>query len=190
DHRFIQMGLSRTRVVLMFYSFTLIGLVLAFGVIVSQGRWLPFLFGVLCLALLASARSFSFSRDWFAVGKVLGNSIELRKETRYALALTRWLELEAERAESPDTLWADFTFVARKFGFAEVLLLHRRGWRVWRDHRDGPVTVPTRRKRYDVNNSHTQALEFVARNDGMSENVFELLSELAAEGWVKATARW
>jgi len=42
------------------------------------------------LALAASARSFGFIKDWMAVGKVVGNSLQMRKETRYALALTTW----------------------------------------------------------------------------------------------------
>src|SRR5262249_34827794 len=107
-HRLAQAGGSATPLVLMFFRCFLFFLFLAFAVLMSQGRWVPFLFGVGCLFLLVSAGSFSFSREWFAVGKVLGNSLETRKRTRYVLALGRWLELEAERSESPDELWADF----------------------------------------------------------------------------------
>jgi UDP-GlcNAc:undecaprenyl-phosphate GlcNAc-1-phosphate transferase len=189
-HRLAETGWSRTRIVLMFYGCSLFFLLLAFLVLMSQGRWVPLLFGVLCVVLLVSARSFSFSREWFAIGRVLGNSLETRKQTRYALTLGRWLELEGERAGSPEDLWADFGFILKKLGFSAATLSTPHGRKHWRavggqpGHTGGSVT------RMHCNLSHESTLHFVAPVSVMEGQTLQLLSELAAETWVKATARW
>src|ERR1041385_1869923 len=121
-HRLQEIGFSRTRTVLVLYGISSIFLLMAFGVFWSQGRWVPILFGFMCLTLLLSARSFNFSRAWFAVGRVLENSAELRKETHYALALARWLELGAERTATTEELWTDYIFTLKKMGIVSVRL--------------------------------------------------------------------
>ena len=89
DRRLQELGFSRTRTVLILYGLSSVFLLMAFGVFWSQGRWVPILFGLVCLVLILSAQSFNFSRDWFAVGRVPDNSPELRKQTHYALVLAR-----------------------------------------------------------------------------------------------------
>lgn len=186
-HRLQEIGLSRTRTVLLLYAFSLLFLLLAFGAFWSQGRLVPILFGFLCLILVLSARTFKFSREWFAVGRVLENSLELRKQTYYALALANWLELEAERAESPETLWADYTFALRKLGFVAVQITTADGVRSW--HAGEPCVEPISRR----HNLHLQGeiqLEFTTCADRMSPRVCEHVSELAAEAWLKIAQRW
>lgn len=186
-HRLQRLGFSRTRTVLILYGISSVFLLMAFGVFWSQGRWLPILFGFLCLTLILSARSFNFSRDWFAVGRVLENSLEVRKETQYALALGNWLELEAERAESLDTLWRDFEFTARKLGFASVAIQFGTDTRTWLlPGTSSDVWTST----HELNLDGGMSLEFTAQKAAMSERVFEQLTELAAESWLKAAARW
>jgi UDP-GlcNAc:undecaprenyl-phosphate/decaprenyl-phosphate GlcNAc-1-phosphate transferase len=191
-HRLAKVGLSRTRIVLMFYGCSLFFLLLAFGVFASQGKWVPFLFGVACLALLVSAGSFSFSREWFAVGRVLGNSLELRKEIKYALTMGRWLELEAERSKSAEDLWADFGFFSRKLGFSAVTLSTPEGRKHWNwvttAHRGKGARC--HRKRQDLPGGSGSALEFTGPEHALELKTFELLSELAAETWLKSTQRW
>jgi UDP-GlcNAc:undecaprenyl-phosphate/decaprenyl-phosphate GlcNAc-1-phosphate transferase len=187
-HRLQQVGFSRTRTVLMLYGLSLVFLLMAFGVFWSQGRWVPILFGFMCLTLILSARSFNFSRDWFSVGRVLENSLEVRRETQYALALSNWLELEAERAASLEVLWQDYEFVVRKLGFVCVV-----------ESAISKRAVPESRTNHstthwksvhELNLDGGMLLEFTAPKNAMSERVFDQLSELAAECWLKAAVRW
>jgi UDP-GlcNAc:undecaprenyl-phosphate/decaprenyl-phosphate GlcNAc-1-phosphate transferase len=191
-HRLAEVGLSRTRIVLLFYGCTMVFLVFAFGILLLDGRWLPFLFGAACLVLLASARSFSFSREWFAIGKVVGNSLEVRKETRYALAMGRWLELEAERTPVPEELWTDFGFFSRKLGFTVVTLSTPEGHRHWNwtSGANGIRKTGIHRHRYELPTGDGSTLEFMAPASAFELKTFELLSELATETWVNASRRW
>jgi hypothetical protein len=146
----------------------------------------PILFGLLCLTLIVSAQAFHFSRDWFAVGRVLEDSMELRKETSYALALGRWLELEAERTDALEELWEDFLFSVRKLGLASVRLTLAGRVRVWESAEAGakPWTCS-----HDFNVDGGMRLEF-GGDAAMREKVFYHVSELAAESWFKAVKQW
>jgi UDP-GlcNAc:undecaprenyl-phosphate GlcNAc-1-phosphate transferase len=186
-HRLQGLGLSRTRTVMILYGFSLVCLLMAFGVFWSQGRWVPILFGFLCLTLILSAGSFNFSRSWFSVGRVLENSLELRKQTYYALALARWLELEAERAETVEALWADFAFAVRKLGFGYVTLQATDWELAWRAEK---FTAADWHSQHELNLDGGVTLEFGGAASVMSKRVFEHLSELAAESWFKAASRW
>jgi len=188
-HKIVELGISRRRAVLILYGLSSVFLMMAFAAFLSQGRLVPILFGFMCLTLLLSAGSFSFSREWFSLGRVLENSREMRRETQYALALGRWLEMEAERAGSMESLWADFVFAVRKLGFAGVRLSLADGEWVW--HAPGIIPegeVMHRSRQIDAKNPMT--LHFSASGAAMSSRVFEHLSELTAEFWIKATVRW
>jgi UDP-GlcNAc:undecaprenyl-phosphate GlcNAc-1-phosphate transferase len=188
-HKLQEIGFSRTRTVLILYGFSAVFLLMAFGVFWSQGRWIPILFGFMCLLLLLSARSFNFSRDWFAVGRVLEDAVGIRRETQYALALTRWLELEAERAVTVEGLWTDFAFVAGKLGFQRVQLKLAGCVRTWQS----PEQLDEARSlrcAHEMRFNGVMTLEFVGDTTRMSQRLFEHLSELAAEGWLKAATRW
>ena len=186
-HRLQQVGFSRTRTVLILYGISSVFLLMAFGVFWSQGRWVPILFGFLCLTLILSARSFNFSRDWFAIGRVIENSLEVRKETHYALALAAWLELEAERAPSLESLWADFDFTLKKMGFASAVLTQGEARRIWqREKTLGEQWECTHRLEFDGG----MMLKLTAEQSAMSRRVFEQVAELAAESWLKAWSRW
>lgn len=188
-HKLQEIGLSRTRTVLILYGLSSVFLLMGFGVFWSQGRWVPILFGFMCLTLLLSARSFNFSRDWFAVGRVLENSAELRKETYYALALARWLEMEAERSGAVEDLWEDFVFLARKLGFTRVTLTLEDGERRWQspEHSDGQNRLS---RTHELGAERVMLLEFTVSADDMSEPLFDHLCELTAEAWLKSANRW
>ncbi len=74
----------------------------------------------------------NFSREWFAVGRVLGNSLNMRSKIQYALAQTRWLVMEGTRSESIPALCEDTVFIARKLGFDSVRIQLEDEERTWR----------------------------------------------------------
>jgi UDP-GlcNAc:undecaprenyl-phosphate GlcNAc-1-phosphate transferase len=131
-HRLIEMGLSRRRAVLWMYGFTVFFLALGFVVYSAEGRWLPVFVGVAVVAVLLAAGRLDFAREWFAVGRVLGNSLNMREEVNYAMALSRWLCLEGRRVHSVEEFWKAFVFVGERLGFSEVKLQLKDGVREWR----------------------------------------------------------
>jgi len=191
-HRLVDFGFSRRAAVLILYGVSLLFLGLAFAVFLSRGQSVPILVGVLFLILFVSARYFGFVKDWLSVGRELGLSLRMRKETRYALMLCHWLEMEAERSESMQELWTTFLFIARKFGFSQVrLVLDRETDYVWRNQSGARGDSEMfHRRRQDVRFANILAVEFSASCDAMSAPVFEHLTELAAESWMKAAQRW
>jgi len=208
-HHLQSIGFSRRRVVLSFYAVTLVFLVMGFVTVWSRGHWIPGLLGFGSLVLLACAGSLGFSREWFAVGRVVGNSFGMRKEIQYALSLTHWLELEGERCGSLDGLWTSFSFAAHKLGFTSAKLTSAGGQRAWAHPHGGR---PTRSARYELHGGRSGILELEAPDSGPSgpggepagqgasggkklclgvsdSKAFEILSELLAEGWLKSAAR-
>jgi UDP-GlcNAc:undecaprenyl-phosphate GlcNAc-1-phosphate transferase len=188
-HRMIKFGFSRTRTVLIMYGVSALFLFFAFILLWLQGRGLPILLGFMFLTLLLTARMFDFSKHWFAVGRVLENSLELRKETHYALALARWLELEAERVGSLDALWENYIFLASKLGFARAKLRLAGAEKVWELRKD-LVAPPEYVCTYDWSGDYPMTLQLEGNNAKMSVKLFEHLSELAAEAWLKGAVRW
>jgi UDP-GlcNAc:undecaprenyl-phosphate/decaprenyl-phosphate GlcNAc-1-phosphate transferase len=189
-HRLLNAGISRRRAVLILYAISLVCLSMAFGVFFSQGRLIPLLVGVLFLVFMLAAKSFDFSREWFSIGKTLGNSLELRKDTRYALVLSDWLQMEALRSESVQNLWEDFKFVARKLGFSRVKLILADGEKSWQRDIDLPSCLEHYLSKHDFSAKSLMILELSAHPYVMHRQRFELLNDLAAEAWLKAISTW
>jgi UDP-GlcNAc:undecaprenyl-phosphate GlcNAc-1-phosphate transferase len=210
-HRLIELGFSRRRVVLSIYAVTLVFLGLGAAAYWSRGQLLPVLLGIAALILAVCAGNLRFSREWFAVGRVVGNSLGMRQQIQYTLSLTRWLELEADRHQTLDGFWTDFSFACRKLGFAEVKVTLADGHRSW----EGSNRVGSRQLfRHDVGNGHYGTVEFsapacplaggtlhgdCAREEECSlsagsclanSRVAEIVSELLAEAWGKAAAKF
>ena len=210
-HHLQRLGYSRRKVVLSFYAVTLVFLVLGAATVWSRGEWLPGLLGFGALALLICAGNLRFSRGWFDVGRVVGNSLELRREIRYALSLTRWLELEGRRQGAVEELWQDFVFIGRKLGFTTIKLTLADGQRVWQQ---AETIGPCHAIRHEMHGGASGILELFAPSSlgkdappgtappasscdqplsgrCVSEaTLFEILSELLAEGWMKAITHW
>ncbi|PYJ03124.1 MAG: hypothetical protein DME25_13325 [Verrucomicrobia bacterium] len=210
-HHLMSMGLSRRRVVVSIYAITLIFLLLGFAAIWSRGQMLPVLFGIAGLILLLCAGKLSFSREWFAVGRVLGNSLGMRQEVQYALCLTRWLEMEGGRRSSIESLWQDLAFVAQRLGFSFVKLTLADGVRVWEQPDSGSLLHSSR---YELQGGRCGTLELKAScanseepSDQQSDDeavedgrtscplladakLFSIMGELVAEGWLNATKDW
>jgi UDP-GlcNAc:undecaprenyl-phosphate GlcNAc-1-phosphate transferase len=219
-HRLLAKGLSRRKAVVMMYVVCLMCLACAFAVFCLKGVWLPFIFGAFCLILLLAGHRIDFGRDYLALGRALGNSIDLRKESRYALPLVRWLELEAERAMTVDELGDGFEFLCRKFRFSAVRVQTgiEKSWNFSNSHQEAHNGAKIDdRSDGSRNFGGEQETKLAARDAGapseeqrlrydlpgsesacvefvagtvMGRASFELLSELAAEAWFKALQRW
>ena len=189
-HRLIRLGFTRRRAVLSLYGISVPCLLLAFSIYMAQGRMAPLLFGLLFLALALGVWRIGLFGRFADIAEAVTGSMNLRKESRYALALVQWLELEAERCSSVQELWQNFGFLAGKFGFASVKLKLEDGEQLWQ-----PDLVPfkngdLRRCRHEMTEPYSTELEFTVEKHEMRERPFLHLAELAAEGWVKAASRW
>ena len=189
-HRLVEFGFTRRGAVLALYGLSLAFSLLAFVVFWSRGQLAPILFGAMFLIFFVSARLCGFVKDWNAVGKELGVSLRLRKETRYALALCQWLEMEAERCEDLQELWTTYLFITRKLGFSQVKLILARGQAVERDQMLSQPSTDFHRNRHEMPLANIKAIEFASESSAMAPRLFEHLTELAAEAWMKAVQRW
>ncbi|HWX22744.1 MAG TPA: MraY family glycosyltransferase [Candidatus Binatia bacterium] len=207
-HHLLRMGMSRRKVVLLFYAVTLVFLVMGFAAFWSRGHLVPVLVGLTLLLLLLCAGRLSFSREWFAVGRVVGNSLAMRQEIHYALSLTNWLEQEGKRSASVEDLCEDLAFAAHRIGFSYIKLTLADGSRVWGQPQPGANSVTQQ-----LNGGSCGVLELQAATSQRIEGqpgppdtesdwhphcspciwdsrVFELTAELLAEAWVKAAHKW
>ena len=208
-HHLMASGMSRRRVVLSFYGVTLVFLAMGFAAFVSHGQLVPVLLGLAALILLGCAGKLRFSREWFSVGRVVGDSLGMRQEVQYALSITRWLALEGERAGAIESLWQDFIFVARKLGFSQVKLALADGEKVWEE---AQCAESCRATRYELQAGRCGILTLEApicqfkteHGSGGKpwecrrpacpcigdERLFQILAELLAEGWIKASSKF
>jgi UDP-GlcNAc:undecaprenyl-phosphate GlcNAc-1-phosphate transferase len=190
-HRLIQSGFSRRRAVLILYGISLMCVAAAFGIFWLQGKLVPILFGVACLVVLCAAPIVSFAQNFWQVRRVLGTSLQLRRESRYALAMMAWLEIEAERCDTLQELWTSYLFFTRKMGFFHLRLVLEAGTDfVWRSLVAAESDAEWHRVRQDLAFANIRAIEFSARTSAMSAETFQHLAELAAEAWMKAAQRW
>lgn len=200
-HRLLASGHSRRKVVLGLYAFTAIFLLLGFATFFYHGQWLPLFLGVGTLIFLLMAGKFDFSREWFAVGRVLGNSLEARADVRYAMSLSGWLALSGTRVETLGDLAEDVVFIARKLGFTTIRIRLKDEEKTW--------TL----KNLATKNCHTFQhglpgfkycfIEFgIACPSSKSKTTcnpevckkcecsYDILADLVAEGWTKAVVEW
>ena len=206
-HHLLDMGLSRRKVVLSLYAVTLIFLAMGFAAFWSRGDLIPVLLGLATLILLLCAGKLRFSRHWFAVGRVVGNSLEMRQEIHYALTLMRWLGLEGGRRSSAEELWADLLFAAQRLGYSSVKLTLADGQKVWEQTNGCQTsravvqvlrggTFGTLELKAPSCEAGTDAAQWI-QECGRSfcpcvsdDRVFEIVSELLAEGWVNAISKF
>jgi UDP-N-acetylmuramyl pentapeptide phosphotransferase/UDP-N-acetylglucosamine-1-phosphate transferase len=247
-HRLMDMGFSRRKVVLSLYAITLVFLIMGFMAFMSRGHLVPALLGVAVLILILCAGGLRFSREWFAVGRVVGTSLNMRQEIQYALCLTQWLKMEGARRASIEGLWSDLVFVAQRLGFTAVKLTLADGERVWpnaeqpsaehsnaecgmrnaeyskpergtanaeQSETDSAFRAPCSRTFRHVlqgglcgileveapstprdvgavpaSESEIEQDEAMLRACVSDAKLFEIISELLAEGWIKAARKW
>jgi len=187
-HHLITLGISRERTLLNLYTVSLLCLFLALCVFCLQGRLLPLYMGLLLLVLLIAGHLSGFTKDWSRISSQLGQSLSLRKETRYALTLDRWFVMAAERHGSMENLWEDYQFVVKKLGFSKVgLTLPDGAAHAWRAEGFDEQVGKRQQAAHEI--SDGTVIEFTANKGIMSEAVFTLLGDLAAETWYKAALR-
>jgi UDP-GlcNAc:undecaprenyl-phosphate GlcNAc-1-phosphate transferase len=210
-HRLLDMGLSRRRAVLWLYAVTLVFLAMGFAVFASRGQLIPLLLGIAIILVLVCAGRLNFSREWFAVGRVLGNSLAMRREVQYTLALTRWLALEGDRCMSVEELWSNLVFASQRLGFTYVRLTLDGEQRTWEQNNANEMSHSARHEllagRFGIlelkavasdlgdfeptrARSWPSQYDLPCRPSVSEQTVFGIVSELLAEGWVKAAARW
>jgi len=188
-HHLITLGISRERTLLNLYTVCLLCLFLAFGVFYVQGRMLPLYTGLLFLVLLIAGHLSGFTKDWFAISSQLGKSLALRKQTKYALTLNRWLVMEVERHGSVDELWQDYQFVTRKLGFSMVSIALPNGTtNSWQAEDFTAATPDFHYAEHGI--SDGTLIKLAASKSLMSEILFNLLGDLTAETWYKIALRW
>jgi UDP-GlcNAc:undecaprenyl-phosphate GlcNAc-1-phosphate transferase len=205
-HHLLKMGLSRRKVVLCFYVVTLLFLAMAIAAYWSRGHWTPVLLGVGTLLLLFCAGRLRFSRDWFAVGRVIGESLSMRQDVQYALTLMRWLALEGGRRNSAEELWSDLVLAVQRLGYTSAKLVLADGQRVWEQTNGCPATRSVvqelqggRLGTLELKASLCQTGEVPVQGAQpcptsycpcvADEQVFEIVSELVAEGWIEAVSK-
>jgi hypothetical protein len=126
----------------------------------------------------------------------------MRQEIHYALSLMKWLVLEGGRRNSGEELWSDLVVAAQRLGYSSVKMTLADGQRVWEQTNGCP---PTHSVVQALQGGRFGTLELTAP-DCLAEadpaqpsqdcersfcpcvsdvRVFEIVSELLAEGWVK-----
>ena len=218
-HRLLETGFSRRQVVLATYAFTAIFLALGFVAFWWHGEHLAILLGFGLLVTLLAAGRLNFSREWFAVGRVLGHTMNMRAEIQYALAQTRWLAMEGTRGRCVAGLCDDAVFIARKLGFDTVCIRLEDGERTWQitpagaghcrlfrhplpGHRYCFIELGLLPPEAGADTAKIQPPDVSAKSgapsltDGNGKppaagaREYNILGELLAEGWARAIAAW
>lgn len=188
-HRLLKHGFSRQKTVLVLYGVSLVLALSAFGLLWTQGRWMPVLVGGGFLVLLLAVRGSRLGLDVMAVGRVVGNSTQMRDRVRYALALSTCLELEAEQGRTLPELWQEFCAMSRKLGLSRVKLVLPDGHWVWESPKANAAESQPDHV-FEFNQGVRMLLQFHADPATTPENELEQISELAAESWFKAAKHW
>jgi UDP-GlcNAc:undecaprenyl-phosphate GlcNAc-1-phosphate transferase len=207
-HHLLGAGMSSRKVVLSLYGLTLVFLVLGFAAFCSRGEFVPLLLGIGALVLLICAGKLDFSREWFAVGRTLGNSLAMRRQIQYALCLTRWLACEGDRCRTLQELFQDLVFAARRLGFTSVKLRLADRQEVWSHPQ---VCAPPLRASHSLDEGACGVLELETPTCRLKQTgrpgpppqcatpccppitdsrLFEITAELLAEGWMQAASKW
>jgi UDP-GlcNAc:undecaprenyl-phosphate/decaprenyl-phosphate GlcNAc-1-phosphate transferase len=226
-HHLLNTGLSHRKIVLIFYGITLVFLAMGIAAYWSRGHLVPVLLGASVLIVLLGAGQFKFSRRWFAVGRMVDNSLKMRREIEYAVCLSRWLALEGRREQGVENLWQTLVVIAERLGFTSVRLSLADGERAWsrviapKRSEGGAVasksgekaTTALRSYRHKLLGGRCGVLEVhspISEGEGETgaaaarssrqrnwaspnitdEGLSETITELLAEGWIRAASNY
>lgn len=206
-HRLLEMGLSRRRALLGLYCFTVFFLLLAMFAVWMREQMLPLLAGAGMLFILIVMGRMNFTRRWFNLGNILGQSIRMRQDVAFAMSVTRWLNLEGHRVQSTEEMWTLFRFAAERLGFSEVRMELEDGIRSWRSEDADFNFNGYQYARFDFRKAGAGLIELRARKLSKTERerlgkmsrrerrpahsldedrTFRLIADLLAESWHKA----
>ncbi|HEX9047934.1 MAG TPA: MraY family glycosyltransferase [Verrucomicrobiae bacterium] len=201
-HRLLASGYSRRKVVLGLYGFTAFFLLLGFLAFYWHGQYFALFLGIGTVAVILAAGRFSFSREWFSIGRVLGNSLEARADIQYAMCLSRCIALTGARAQTIDEITEDVIFAARKMRFCSLRVQLQDGEKTWQFDpvSDDKLVV----FKHALNGNKYCFLEVtIATPEPVPASLVEtgqisnprlntcsIQAELLAEGWNKAVKDW
>ena len=186
-HRLRRAGLSRQKTVVVLYAislFALLGGLLAFT---YQGRFLPIFFGFAFVIILFTLRGQKITTG--LIRQRVTDSIQTRQDTHNALYLRDWLIGEVERADTGNHLWADYCFVLKKMGFCRAVLTIAGDERSFHLE-DSPYEDLSLLWSEAHQICKDTSLRVYADKAHFTEGQFSIMSDLAAEAWSKASARW
>ena len=186
-HRLRRAGLSRQKTIAVLYAislFALLGGLLAFA---YQGRYLPIFFGFAFVIILFTLRGQKITTG--LIRQRVTDSIQTRQDTHNALYLRDWLIAEVERADTGNHLWVDFRFVLKKMGFCRAVLTIAGDERSFHledsPHEDLSLLWS---EAHQI--CKDTSLRLYADKAHFPEGHFAIMSDLSAEAWSKASARW
>jgi hypothetical protein len=132
---------------------------------------------------------FGFVQDWYKVGRLLSDSVVRRKHTKYALLLGQLLFLESDRSKTMDELWENYGFILEKLRFRSVIFKTHNQCRTWKSKRQ-ELSKHQRSNVQEIKANTVSEMVFSCDADEWDEETLRLLSELAAEAWLKAVVVW
>jgi UDP-GlcNAc:undecaprenyl-phosphate GlcNAc-1-phosphate transferase len=186
-HRLRRAGLSRQKTVVVLYAISLFALLGGLLTFTYQGRFLPIFFGFAFVTILFTLRGQKITTG--LIRQRVTDSIQTRQDTQNALYLQDWLIGEVERADTGNQLWADYRFVLKKMGFCRAVLTIAGDERSFRLE-DSPCEDLSLLWSEAYQTGNKTSLCVYADKAHFSEGQFSIMSDLAAEAWSKASARW
>jgi UDP-GlcNAc:undecaprenyl-phosphate/decaprenyl-phosphate GlcNAc-1-phosphate transferase len=199
-HRLLASGYSRRSVVLGLYGFTAFFLFLGFLAFYSHGQYISLLLGIGTLVAILAAGRLNFSREWFFVGRVLGNSLQARTDIQYTMNLAQCLAMEGERANTLEELAESVVRIAQKLEFCSVKIRLEDDEKNWeltktRDFARQTFKHPLDGNKYcfvelSVLEPETGNLTPAEKNRDPRLNTLSIQIELVAQAWNRAVAEW
>jgi len=80
--------------------------------------------------------------------------------------------------------------MAKKLDFSKMILHLDGAVYTWKTQMSAEAEGKALSARHELHGKHEMTLEFWATSELCSDNQFELISELMAEAWLKATTKW
>ena len=190
-HRLIEAGLTRKRSVILLYALSMVFLCMSLGVFWSDGRLITILAGVAMMVVVVLVNAVGLMPLGNGIADFAGQITTIRANTRYLITLGQWLEMEADRCETPEELWENFLFIAGKMGLIAVRIETDHGELEWHNPSKDGITESNRRvNRVEIHSGSVEALETVSERNRDTDAIWALRNELITEAWFKAANRW
>ena len=117
-HRLQDLGLTKQRVLLAFYSIAVVFSLMGLSIIWSQGRSLPIAISSVFVLAVFALRFFHHVGTWDDLRRKADRVIRRRQHVRYALLQAQVLSLELERSSTSEEFWSIFETTIRRVGLS------------------------------------------------------------------------